>query len=98
AFQPVMMMSHYNPIRIASFAWVPWMVATCVRTMEGARLEPALALAAVAALQALAGYPEYSLDTTLVLGVLWLAAVLRSRRAGHGAAAVRGSVRIAAAA
>src|SRR5439155_224595 len=66
AFEPFMMAGHYHPPRIACFAWVPWMVAAFVRTVEGCGLGATLGLAVAAALQATAGYPEYSLDTALV--------------------------------
>src|SRR2546427_4721211 len=39
-----------------------WMVAAFVRTVEGRGLGAALGLAVAAALQATAGYPEYSLE------------------------------------
>jgi Bacterial membrane protein YfhO len=85
AFQPAMMNSHYNPIRIASYAWIPWMVATFIRTIEGRR-GMALALAAAAALQVLAGYPEYWVDTAVVLAMLMPAAALRAGEGGRGTA------------
>src|SRR5438093_1159635 len=70
AFEPLMMGGHYHPPRIACFAWVPWMVAAFVRTVEGRGLGAALGLAVAAALQATAGYPEYSLDTPPALRAL----------------------------
>src|SRR5205814_950082 len=85
AFEPLMMGGHYHPSRIACFAWVPWMVAAFVRTVEGQGLGAALGLAVAAALQATAGYPEYSLDTALVLALFWPAA---ARRAGGALAAL----------
>ena len=84
AFEPLMMAGHYHPPRIACFAWVPWIVAAFVRTVERGGLGAALGLAVAAALQATAGYPEYSLDTALVLVLLWPAVAARSRRAGAG--------------
>src|SRR5207247_1200727 len=81
AFEPFMMAGHYHPPRIACFAWVPWMVAAFVRTVQGRGLGATLGLAVAAALQATAGYPEYSLDTALVLALFWPAAARRVRRA-----------------
>ncbi len=95
AFEPLMMAGHYHPPRIACFAWVPWMVAAFVRTVEGRGLGVALGLAVAAALQATAGYPEYSLDTALVLALFWPAA---ARRAGGARAALGGSALAVAAA
>jgi len=95
AFEPLMMGGHYHPPRIACFAWVPWMVAAFVRTVEGRGLGSALGLAVAAALQATAGYPEYSLDTALVLALFWPAA---ARRAGGARAALGGSALAVAAA
>jgi hypothetical protein len=69
-FQPLVMHGHYHPIRIAGFVWVPFVVAAFVRTLERPGLAPALGLALAAALQALAGYPEYSWDTALGLAVM----------------------------
>ena len=86
AFEPLMMAGHYHPPRIACFAWLPWIMAAFVRTVEGGGLGAALGLAVAAALQATAGYPEYSLDTALVLVLLWPAVAARSRRAGAGTA------------
>jgi len=93
AFQPTLMSSHYNPIRIAAFAWVPWMVAALVWTVEERSLPAALGLGVAAALQILAGYPEYPVDTAMVLALLLPAAIAR---AGRGA--VRGVGLVAAAA
>jgi hypothetical protein len=98
AFQPAMMNSHYNPIRIASYAWIPWIVGTFIHTVESGRRGMALALAATAALQVLAGYPEYWVDTAIILVVLLPAAGLRSAGQGGSAAAFRGVLRAGAAA
>ena len=95
AFEPFMMAGHYHPPRIACFAWVPWMVAAFVRTVEGRGLGATLGLAVAAALQATAGYPEYSLDTALVLALFWPAAARRVRGAR---AALGGSALVVAAA
>src|SRR5207244_4161063 len=45
AFEPFMMAGHYHPPRIACFAWVPWMVAAFVRTVQGRGLGATLGLA-----------------------------------------------------
>ena len=95
AFEPLMMAGHYHPPRIACFTWVPWMVAAFVRTVKDRRLGPALGLAVAAALQATAGYPEYSLDTALVLALFWPAA---ARRAVGARAALGGGALVVAAA
>src|SRR5436309_2126355 len=95
AFEPFMMAGHYHPPRIACFAWVPWMVAAFVRTVQGRGLGATLGLAVAAALQATAGYPEYSLDTALVLALFWPAAARRVRGAR---AALGGSALVVAAA
>jgi hypothetical protein len=102
-FQPLMMSSHYHPPRLACFAWVPLIVAAFVRTMERPALAPALGLAVAAACQALAGYPEYSVDTAIALVVLWpAAAAAAARNAPAGTSGVRaiaaGTGRVAAAA
>ena len=94
-FQPTLMSSHYNPIRIAAFTWVPWMVAALVWTVERRSLAAALALAVAATLQVLAGYPEYAVDTAMILAVLLPAAALRVRDA-RGVGLVGGAALAAA--
>ena len=94
-FQPTLMSSHYNPIRIAAFTWAPWMVAALVWTVERRSLAAALALAVTAALQVLAGYPEYAVDTAVILAVLLPAAALRARD-GRGVLLVGGAALAAA--
>jgi hypothetical protein len=98
SFQPTLMSSHYNPIRIAAFAWVPWMVTALVRTVEGRSLAAALGLGIAGALQVLAGYPEYAVDTAMILAFLLPAAAWRARASAGGRAALRGAGLVAGAA
>jgi hypothetical protein len=66
-FQPFMLNGHYAPHWISNFAWTPLVLAGGVRAMERPSLVAGSALAAAASMQVLAGYPEYALDTGLVL-------------------------------
>lgn len=95
ALQPQMLASHYHPLRLAGFTWVPFVVAAFVRCFERPGPAPALALGAAGALQALAGYPEYVLDTAIALVLLAPFAASRSPAAGRGALAVVGGALLA---
>jgi hypothetical protein len=89
-FQPAMM-NAYAPHWISNFAWVPFVVAAFVRTIEKPGLAPALALALAASLLVFAGYPEYPIDTALVLVIFWFAATLHAVRAGETRRLARGT-------
>jgi hypothetical protein len=83
-FSAVNMDSHYHVIRLACLVWVPLVFLWFVRTVERPGPRPAAALALVAALAVLAGYPEYALDTGIALLVFWPLAARAGALSGPG--------------
>ncbi len=64
------------PSLSCALAWMPWVVLTMERSwLEGRRLIPVAAV--VGAMQMLTGGVEVIIQTWLLLGVLWLAKVIR---------------------
>lgn len=61
--------SIYHPNRIASVAWLPLLFLLANRAATSQHGAPLIALALVWAAQLLAGYPEFSVDSALLLGV-----------------------------
>jgi hypothetical protein len=97
-FQPFMMHGGYAPHWVANFAWTPLVLASGLRTLERPALAPALGLVTAASMQVLAGYPEYALDTALVLGVFAVVVARSAARTDGLGAALAGWGRLAAAA
>jgi hypothetical protein len=67
-FSIPLLSSNYHPTRIASLVWMPLVFALSKRAAHGSRRALA-AIALVVALQLCAGYPEFSLDLALVVGI-----------------------------
>jgi hypothetical protein len=95
AFQPLMLQGHYHPMRMPNFAWVPLVLAAFVRTLERPGRGPVVGLAAALALEVLAGYPEWVVDTVVALVLVWPFVAGDVARRGSGL--LRGSVLAAAA-
>ena len=94
-FSPALTRSIYHPNRIACLVWLPVIFLCADRLSREASLPRAVLLALVLALQACAGYPEFGLDTGILVGV----AVLAGLATGEGrASAARVLTLVAAAA
>jgi len=90
-FQPFIF-NPYTPHWLAGFTWLPYVVAAFVRTLERPSVRPGLGLAASGTLLVLSGYPEYAVDTSVTLGVIWLFVAARAVRSGNAAALGRGTL------
>ncbi|HMJ16169.1 MAG TPA: YfhO family protein, partial [Polyangiaceae bacterium] len=64
-FSTPVLMGNYHPTRIASLAWMPFIFLFTQRLLAGGGWGAFAALAAVLSLQLHAGYPEFTLDTSL---------------------------------
>ncbi len=76
AFNSTILAANHHPNQLASVAWIPWIFWLADRVAKTRRHGPIAALGAVFALQLLAGYPEFPLQTALLIGVAaitWLA-------------------------
>jgi len=76
AFNSTLFGANHHPNQLASVAWIPWIFLCADRAARSRRRTPIAALALVVALQLLAGYPEFTLQTALLLAVaaaVWLA-------------------------
>ncbi len=76
AFNSTLLGANHHPNQLASVAWIPWVFWLAVCVARSQRRGPIAALGAVFALQLLAGYPEFPLQTAMLLGIAasaWLA-------------------------
>lgn len=76
-FSVPVLAGNYHPTRIANLTWLPFIFLCVTRIVRGGGFAPFAWLSAVVALQLSAGYPEFTLDTALFVGLyviaLWLA-------------------------
>jgi hypothetical protein len=91
AFSPALTHSVYHPNRIAGLVWMPVVFWLGLRASERGGGRWAAPLAVALALQTCAGYPEFALDTGLLLGLALLAGLGAAggwdrRRAARGLA------------
>jgi hypothetical protein len=63
-----------HPSFVASTAWLPWMLLLAERGVDGSARRAVGLLGLVVGSQWLAGYPDFPLDTAIVLGVVALVA------------------------
>ncbi len=73
AFNSTILGANHHPNQLASVAWIPWIFWLADRVAKSRRRGPIAALGIVVALQLLAGYPEFPLQTGLLLGIAALA-------------------------
>ena len=66
-FSPPLLLSHFNPVRIANMVWMPLLLVLSERVAKEKGLAVFGALALVVALQLVAGYPEVTIDTALLV-------------------------------
>jgi hypothetical protein len=59
----------YHPVTLASYAWMPLFFVAADAMARGGGWAATASLALVAAMQFTAGYPEYTLDTSLLLAL-----------------------------
>jgi len=86
-FNPWVMDRNYHPTHIASLTWTIGVFAAALATIDAPGPRPALCFAALLSLELLAGYPEFVLDTGMLLALLVLARLAEvARRRGAGAA------------
>lgn len=64
--------SNYHPNRIANFCWMPFCFFFASRLAASAKLRDFIWLVLVIALQTVAGYPEFVLDTLVLIGIFML--------------------------
>jgi len=72
-FNGMLLISTHHPNRIGGLAWIPVLFWLADRTAKSPRRAWLAALALGVALQLLVGYPEFTLQTALLLGVLAVA-------------------------
>jgi hypothetical protein len=97
-FQPFMMNGHYAPHWISNFAWTPLVLAAGMQAMARPSAAAVLGLSVAVSMQVLAGYPEYALDTVLVLIALLPLTAIDVARARGRPALVSGLLAVGAAA
>lgn len=90
-FSPALTHSLYHPNRIAGLVWLPAVFWLGLRASERRGGRWAALLAVALALQTCAGYPEFAVDTALLLGLALLAGLgapgaWDRRRVGRGLA------------
>lgn len=95
-FQPFMLNGQYAPHWISNFVWVPFILASFLRLLERPTVGMGVVLAVSLACELLAGYPEYVLDTGIVLAVLWAFGATTARREGKSAEFTRGTAAVVA--
>jgi Bacterial membrane protein YfhO len=61
-----------HPSFLAATAWIPWMLLAWERAVRSRSARWTAALALAAAMQWLAGYPDFALDTPVLLGLVAL--------------------------
>lgn len=71
--------SNYHLNRVANFCWIPYCFLFAYRLLEAPRLKDFALLALVVGLQLTAGYPEWALDTALMIGVMLILRPLTAR-------------------
>jgi hypothetical protein len=69
AFNSTLLAANHHPNQLGSVAWIPWIFWLTDRVARTRRLAPIAALASAVALQLLAGYPEFPLQTAMLLGI-----------------------------
>ena len=76
AFNSAILAANYHPNQLGSVAWIPWIFWLADRVARSPKRGPIAALGIAFALQLLAGYPEFPLQTAMLLGIAsiaWLA-------------------------
>jgi hypothetical protein len=68
-FSPPLLLSSYNPVRIANMVWMPLLFTLSESVAERKTWKAFAGLALVVALQLVAGYPEATIDIALLLVV-----------------------------
>ncbi len=68
-FNGMLLISGHHPNRIGSLAWLPLIFWLADRVAKSPRRTPIVALAVAVAMQLLVGYPEFTLQTAMLLGV-----------------------------
>jgi hypothetical protein len=64
--------SNYHPNRIANFCWMPFCFFFATRLVDRATLRDFIGLVLIVTLQTSAGYPEFVLDTLILVGLYML--------------------------
>lgn len=68
-FSPPLLLSHFNPVRIANMVWMPLLFVLSERVAKEKGHAVFGGLALVVALQLVAGYPEATIDTALLVAL-----------------------------
>ncbi len=89
-FPSIVLDSNYHPVRMASYAWMPFALLFTSRILRGGGSPAFAGLTTVVALQLHAGYPEFTLHTALFAGVFVLASFLSQLPARPRLAALLG--------
>ncbi len=64
--------SNYHLNRVANFCWIPFCFLFAQRILNGPRLRDFASLSLVVGLQLTAGYPEWALDTAIMVGLMFV--------------------------
>jgi hypothetical protein len=88
-FNPPIMDFNYHPTHLASLTWAMGIFVAALATIDRPGPAPAGLLAVLLSLELLAGYPEFSLDTGMLLALLAAARILGVARARGAVAAWR---------